>query len=271
MPDFNFKVAVGQSAPDGAEVNPLTNIRPLVPPVGRVKTQLIDPLTGSYSAIQTARIARTFFALLDAGILQKLDGLFIRGLTANDSLMNWVNGRPAATNFGAAFTAGQGFALDGVDDYINMNVSFSRFTQSSATVFVLAPSVPAVHNAPLIGRGAEGVDSARIIPYLFAGGEAGASGRLNGTETALAKPYTGPVTGLWGVGRLGEQQNLTLGGNVLAQGTVPLANVNSSIVVGRHITAFGQFVVSAFGYGGYLTPAEMVALNEILAAHHRAV
>lgn len=270
MPDFNFTVAVGQTAPAGAEVNPLTNIRPRVPPAGRVKTQLIDRLTGAYSAIHTARNARTFFALVDSGILSKLDGLYIRGANQADSLLNWVNGRPAATNVGATFTAGLGFSLDGVDDYLDLNMSANRFTTTSASVFALAQSFAPVSSTPLIGR-LTGGDYMRLYPYLFGAGEAGANGRLNSATSTSINPYIGPLSGLWGIGRLEGDQILTHDGDLLAQSAVAAVAMPSSITVGRNATVYGQAVVSAFGYGGYLAPADLAALRTILNAHHRVI
>lgn len=266
MPEFEFTLVPGLVAGAGGEDNPLTSIHMKTPPVGRFKTELFDRLTGTYTPYRVNALATAYFALRDSGILAKLDGLFLRGRSQADSLLNWVPGRPNASNVGGTFAAGTGFALDGVDDYLDMNAAFDRFTQTSAAVFAHVIEADANTNTPLIGRPG-GSDLIRIFPNQTQSSTPIASGRLNGAATLVAE-YSASRLGLWGMGRNGGSRELTRAGALLASGTEAATGIPSGLTVGRNTTAYGRYTVSAFGYGSYLTPAEMVTLSAIIEEHH---
>jgi len=244
----------------------LTNIRPVVAPAGRVKTELLDRLTGAYTAFQIARLSQTYFDLQDSGILAKLDGLFIRGLTAADSLINWVAGKPNAVNQGAAFSAGAGggFTGDGTASWVDMAFAPTTYTLANAGLLAFVQSAVPGTDKHVIGGGSTTLANARLA---FTPTQVTA--RLN-TTTATVASYSADRSGLWTVHRAGWQ-SIRRNGDLIASSQVAAAALPNALSLFREGGTYGAHTVSAFGYGGNLGEAEARRLADILTAHHRAI
>lgn len=259
---YAVDVKPGVTSPFGAEKIDASKVSMSVKPSGRIKT-LLDKLTGEYSTLQQYRIAQTFFDLDDAGILAKMDGLFFRGLSEADCLVNWIDGKADAANNGAAFVAGEGLVLDGTADYILTGDDQEKYTLASAFAFAYATAAPSTASEPLIGR--DGVDDVlRIYPY--GGGGTNANGRMHSGNT-FNGAYTGTRTGLWGISRTGTTVELARNGVSIFNQTGDAATVIApNITIGKNSTSFGDWTVGAFGYGGYLTLAEQLILTAAVEA-----
>lgn len=267
MATYKFSVQPGVDAPAGSPALTLTNIRPVVAPAGRVKA-LLDRMTGTYTAFQEARIAQTFYDLIDAGILDRLDMLCIRGVNLSDSLLNWA-GEREITNHGATFTAGLGMVTDGSASYIDINWAAGNYQLGDASLFGFLPDgSPA---GQFFGRAGAGPMRAQI--NVSAGG-ANTAVRLNYQESTTA-PHGDIRTGvLWSVAEASGDNLLYRDGELLVTGnpTSSYGLPTGGIAIGTD--NFGSWMataVSAFGYGGALTAAQFGILAGAIKAMNRVI
>jgi hypothetical protein len=269
-----FTITPGATARPGAPANPLTNIRHVVPPAGEFKAHL-DRFTGAYSAPQQSRLVQSLLDLRTAGILDAMDLLCIRGLTLQDSLINWATTDLTPTLAGGVFTPGAGIVLDGVDDYISGNFGLgSRFTVGSAVAFgtatALAPGYLA--NPRIVGRlTSEGNSSLEIN----IGSTGNATGRVNRT-LGVSGPSAGeaPRLGTWAVTDQAGVNVLYRDGAVVASGepgTVEAHSVAEGICWGRWGGTYWPWTYSAFGYGAGLNTSQVAVLTATIAALNRVI
>jgi hypothetical protein len=246
----------------------LTNIRPVVPPAGRVKDEIIDRLTGTYTALQIARISQTFYDLLETGILDLLDGLYIRGLNEDDSLINWVTGQPDAINYGATYGA-SGFTSDGVDDWISMEFSPVKSLTNRMTLFVFTQAVTLGTSAFVLGGSSLSASSLTNARLTFS--TTNVISRLSST-TSMSTPYTGDRSGLWTIHRGGNFLTLRRNGVTLETEEIPFVDdFPNNLSVFREGNTYAAHTVSAFGYGDILSQDQATRLSQILSDHHRTI
>lgn len=267
MATYKFTVQPGVEAPAGAPALGLTNIRPVVEPAGRVKA-LLDRLSGNYTAFQEARIAQTFFDLSDAGILDRLDLLCIRGLNLADSLMNWA-GEREVTNHDATFTDGLGMVTDGSASYIDLNWEAGNYQLGDASLFGFLPDgSPA---GQFFGRAGSGPMRAQI--NVSAGG-ANTAVRLNYQESTIA-PHGDIRTGvLWSVAEASGANLLYRDSDLLVTGS-PASSYGlptGGIAIGTdNFANWMATAVSAFGYGGALTAEQFGVLSGAIKSMHLVI
>lgn len=272
---------IGQMAGSAYPANPLTGIRQLAePPAGPHRDFLAArgwPFAGdAMAAYRTTRLSQTYFALLDAGILDALDWLFIsNGSSVAGSLKNWITGRPDAGGGESALVmSGGAIVTDGVASYISYDVahpSRTRFQERSASVFAYATATPSAAAAtnPLIG----GIEQDCVRLHRNSGSPWGQA-KLNSSEVLTMSPAFSAAMwqpGLWGIGRSGDAVTLLRDGVSISSGVAASAVLPGRVAVGRRgldgAATYAAQSVSAFGGGRSLTAAEWSDLNTILAAH----
>lgn len=271
MTTHYFSVIPGSTGPVGADqiTDIFTNIRQLVSPAGAIATWLAR-FTGTYTAIQTARLSQAYYDLTDAGLFDKLDALYVRGSTEADSLLNWVPGGNVAVNNGADWASSEGFNLNGSSAYVDLAFAPSKFTLSSGCVFARIDDGGSLNvGTPLMGRKAGSTtDTIRLYPNYTASTSAA---RLN-SITSLSVIGPGEVTGLWSIVRTGDDLRLAHNGVQLGTNTSTATALPPSLAIGCNSTTFGNPQhVSAMGYGSALTVTEQATLSEILSAINRTI
>ncbi|MDO6799353.1 hypothetical protein [Shimia thalassica] len=288
MSTVNFQLVPAQTGGATAEANPLTDIRlRTAVPEGAFKTwleRLGHPFDhATVPAFMESRIARTYQALNDAGILDVLDWLYISNGDLDYSLVNWISGGGDALNFGATMSGGS-FHTDGVATYLEANMAANvasrdapNFTLEAASVFVFLTAEPAnpaeQSTTPIIGAPL-GVNSDRVRLHRNPGSPHHQL-RLNGISDSTMN--TGGITdddwtaGLWSVTRatattVEMHKGATLMGtvdNVAADSLVSACAVGA----GGSGDTFGAQSFTAFGGGGILTDDQRAILNDTLTQH----
>lgn len=267
MTTYEFRVSPGSVAPDGAPSHNLTNIRQAIAPTGRAAA-LIARLSGSYDGPKKARISQCLFDLIDSGILAKLDLLCIRGLTEADSLINWAATSGGAVNQNAtAWASGVGFTGDGVADWLDLSgVPYAHYQQNSASVFAYLATDQQLSGDYLMGVVSSGAGN---NIWLKPGNSVGATviARINHT-TSITTSHVGTRLGLWcGTNNAGQAAVYRSGVQIIAPTAVTTTTPSTAGVAAlRNSGAYGAYSVSAFGFGGYLTPAEQTTLAGAIAA-----
>lgn len=149
MTQHEFTIRRGVVAAPGAATNPLTNIRPVMQPVGPIKA-IFDRLTGTYTDLEKTYMAQAWFDLYDGGVLAKLDQLCMPGRTLNDILIPWktVKGIQPVNTGGALGSGGLGISLvSGESDFIGTGIVPSvggfNYALNSASMGVKLTASPA--------------------------------------------------------------------------------------------------------------------------------
>ena len=260
-----FRLEPGVKSPVGSLNNNLSNIKIATPIFGSAKA-FLDRLSGSYTDLQRSRIAETYYALKASGVLASGDQICIRLLTEADSLLNWAAVSGGAVKYGATFVPGVGFTFDGVDDYIGTVFTPVKYAIGSASIFSFLPLGVGTSATALLGR-ASGAVNRNLYPSLTSGTVA--TSRVN-TETSLSVSYSGSRIGLWCASEVAGQQQLHRDGTLLGESSPAISpTLNNGLNICRSATgAYGNWAVSAWGYGAALTAAQQATLSAAIKAMH---
>lgn len=259
-------------------LNPATNIRQEVePPEGPHRDWLAArgwPFAGDpHAAYRTTRLSQTYFDLLDAGLLDALDWLYLSdGLNVANSMRNWIDGKADAVSEGLTMQDGA-LVTNGVDSYLQLDLAgvAEKYEVFYCSLFAFATETPATGDAtvPLIGT-ISGNDYVRLHRntssprYQLRIN----SGITSGPSYVLENSDWRP--GLWGVNRDDRDVDLMRDGEVLSSTE---ANASQSIPpqigvgIGSLGATFGAQQFTAFGGGRNLTAQEWSDLNTILTEH----
>ncbi|QPM89391.1 hypothetical protein [Pseudooceanicola algae] len=272
MTTYPFEVVFDVAAPDGAATNPLTNLQNAWH-VTESFQNILDQLTGTYTAMQRLTLGKTWLDLTDAGLLAKLDQLCIHGRTEADSLIDWTGGA-ASVNNGATWDSATGFTCDGISDYITMGVNPStagNLSQNSASYgMLILDGSGFASNDYLLGMEISGTPD-NYLRAITTGGSV-ATRIQSGAD--LAGGVGGAAQeGLWIASRTGAAATaLYRNGSSLLTGTGASTAVrDGDLVIGRQSATYGPANAGAWFVGAGLTPEEVEALDAILRAHVGAV
>jgi hypothetical protein len=273
MTTHRFTVEPGAATPNGAAVVPLTNIRPSTEPPEPLKT-LIDSLTGTYDAYQKRWFAHTWYRLYDAGVLETSDLIMLHGLSQHDALINWT-GKTTPTLIGGSFSTSLGIILDGVDDYIDTNVTPATdtglsWTLNSASAAVLVTDGPNVAaQAYAIGQVGGATLNLSLRPKNNSGAIQ-AGGSINGT-TQVTVAYSGPWDGFWMINRTdNDSVRLLRDGALLAFSDSNAVNTlpTGKVSLGRQSNSYGAVKVGGAVFGAGRTPQQESDVATILKEHY---
>ena len=226
-------------------------------------TSLLARLTTQPTEIQKAAVNRLYYDLKQAGILAKLDGLWLGINTSRaDARLNIVNGSlPLTENGTINFNTSSGWTFFGdswLDTGFNPSTAGGHYSKDSASFGVMVAG--ATNQGVFMGAydGANGLTMSRTENTLNA--------RINNNEllTGLISP-TG--TTLFSVTRLSSvTAALYSGSKVVAVSDSPsLSLINASVNIGRARAESGWYtsanICAAFIASG-LTESEIFALND---------
>ena len=273
MTSYSVTVKPGVTAPVGAVDVPLTNLRPSMQPVGPIKA-IMDQLTGTYTALERARIAQTWFDLYDAGLFNKLDQLNLFGRTLNDCLIPWVPTAPTIITGGTGGLGGAGQGLQfvsGEGDFLETGYNPSTFVGAKHTLnsasFAILLTEGMANNQYAFGSNAAG---GGVTSLQRTGGSAqNLTVRINTTDITTWSGYAGQGGMVIGNRPSGTVQRLLFDGVVVAEETnnLPTALNNGVFSLGRQgsvTPVFADMKAAGFAIGAGLTQQEESDLTAIM-------
>ena len=226
-------------------------------------TALLARLTTQPTEIQKAAINRLYYDLKQAGILAKLDGLWLGINTSRaDARLNIVNSSlPLTENGTINFNTSSGWTFFGdswLDTGFNPSTAGGHYSKDSASFGVMVAG--ADNSGVFMGAydGANGLTMSRTDNILNA--------RINNNEL-LTGQISPSGTTLFSASRLSNvTAALYSGSKVVAVSDSPsLSVINASVNIGRARAASGWYtsanICAAFIASG-LTESEMFALND---------
>ncbi|HHS9695090.1 TPA: hypothetical protein ACTW9J_005477, partial [Klebsiella michiganensis] len=226
-------------------------------------TTLLARLTTQPTEIQKAAINRLYYDLKQAGILAKLDGLWLGINTSRaDARLNIVNSSlPLTENGTINFNTSSGWTFFGnswLDTGFNPSTAGGHYSKDSASFGVMVAG--AANSGVFMGAydGANGLTMSRTDNILNA--------RINNNEL-LTGQISPSGTTLFSASRLSNvTAALYSGSKVVAVSDSPsLSVINASVNIGRARAASGWYtsanICAAFIASG-LTESEMFALND---------
>ncbi|UDD15222.1 hypothetical protein LGM15_06940 [Klebsiella pneumoniae] len=228
-------------------------------------TALLARMTMQPTEIQKAAINRLYYDLKQAGILAKLDGLWLGINTSRaDARLNIVNSSlPLTENGTIGFNKSSGWAFDRsswLETGFNPSTAGGHYSKDSASFGVMVAG--AANSGVFMGAydGANGMTLSRTDNTLNA--------RINNNEL-LAGQISLSGTTLFSVSRLDNvSAALYSGSKLVAMGESPsLPLVNASVNIGRARAAsdwYTNAVISAAFIGSGLTESEIFALNDAI-------
>lgn len=251
----------GVPAPFDAPTVDLSAFRPASEPLGGVRT-LLGRLTGSYSAAEILTIRRVYALLEEAGLLGQLDTLSFKLNNAADSLLNWV-GPDSATNNGATF-GGDGFAFDGVNDWIDPNFDLSgdgNFKANNAFAGAYVTRDGGGASVRVLGTVDEVGELSHLHPRFLT---SNTGFRLNSSATTSVPMVRPDIRGLWSLGNLvdaGDDMTYVFyGSSPVASAEVTFTTIPNSLIIGRNATLYSDLSVSGWFAGAYVLGAQRPVL-----------
>ncbi len=228
-------------------------------------TAYLARLTTQPTAIQKAAINRLYYDLKRAGILSKLDGLWVGISTSRtDARLNLAGNSLTLTEHGGiSFNATSGWKFHGsdwLDTGLNPGAATVHYGRDSASFGALVTD--ASNSGVFMGAfdGVSGLTLSRTDNIL--------NGRINNNQL-LSGAISPTGTTLFSVSRTGKNDAVLYCGNeVVERNQVSSLNlINSSVSIGRAQEASGWYtsanICAAFAGAG-LSETEMFALNDAL-------
>ncbi|HID2999335.1 TPA: hypothetical protein ACXF9B_002043 [Klebsiella pneumoniae] len=228
-------------------------------------TSLLARMTTQPTEIQKAAVNRLYYDLKQAGILAKLDGLWLGINTSRaDARLNIVNSSlPLTENGTINFNTSSGWAFNGsswLETGFNPSTAGGHYSKDSASFGVLVAG--ASNSGVFMGAydGANGMTLSRTGNTLNA--------RINNNEL-LAGQISLSGTTLFSVSRLDNMSAaLYSGSKLVAMGESPsLPLANASVNIGRARAAsdwYTSAIICAAFIGSGLTESEIFALNDAI-------
>ncbi|HGF5556394.1 TPA: hypothetical protein ACF210_001325 [Klebsiella quasipneumoniae subsp. similipneumoniae] len=228
-------------------------------------TALLARMTTQPTEIQKAAINRLYYDLKQAGILAKLDGLWLGISTSRlDARLNLVGPSFTLTENGSiGFNISSGWMFSGsswLETGFNPSTAGGHYSKDSASFGVLVAG--ASNSGVFMGAydGANGMTLSRTDNTLNA--------RINNNEL-LAGQISLSGTTLFSVSRLDNMSAaLYSGSKLVAMGESPsLPLANASVNIGRARAASGWYTsatICAAFIGSGLTESEIFALNDAI-------
>lgn len=226
-------------------------------------TSLLARMTTQPTEIQKVAVNRLYYDLKQAGILAKLDGLWLGINTSRaDARLNIINGSlPLTENGTINFNTQSGWTFFGdswLDTGFNPSTAGGHFSKDSASFGVMVAG--AANSGVFMGAydGANGLTMSRTDNILNA--------RINNNEL-LTGQISPSGTTLFSASRLSNvTAALYSGSKVVAVSDSPsLSLINASVNIGRARAVSGWYtranICAAFIASG-LTESEMFALND---------
>ncbi|MFM8098598.1 hypothetical protein PU656_22010 [Klebsiella pneumoniae] len=226
-------------------------------------TAYLARLTTQPTAIQKAAINRLYYDLKRAGILSKLDGLWVGISTSRtDARLNLAGNSLTLTEHGGiSFNATSGWTFHGsdwLDTGLNPGAATVHYGRDSASFGALVAG--ASNSGVFMGAfdGVSGLTLSRTDNIL--------NGRINNNQL-LSGAISPTGTTLFSVSRTGKNDAVLYCGNeVVERNQVSSLNlINSSVSIGRAQDASGWYtsanICAAFAGAG-LSETEMFALND---------
>lgn len=241
-------------------------------------TTLFDAMTGSPSVAYKTAISTAIGSIKTAGAWTKLDALQVyRGSHdgTHDALVDWKLPSRVATNTGGTFALATGFTTSGSPNYIdtgyNPGTGATNFAQNSASFGIW--SMDGTAKAGSAG-GFYDTGSTAGITINPRDGSNFMNGRLNVVTLVTSTPTTTNGLGLCVMTRNSSTNvNFVKGGAVLASPSSTSTTVkNGNITLGRiHAAAYSGHAFAAMLAAGYLTTAEISAIESALTTYYAAV
>ena len=263
----------------GDTIAPLQAIRQRTPPpAAGPHRALLDrlgyPFAGPGAAYLTAALSWAVAELTEAGVLDRLDFLYLATGTLATSLVD-VLGGPNATAVGGTINA-DGSVRTGEGGGFNRAFTPAKYQLNNASAFVHLTAPPTAIDAtePIINcpTGPEAVRLHRNLggPYLQV--------RMNSSTTAaLAAPVTPAIwsAGLYGLGRPPGEPDRTYafkGPTAMVYTTGTATVLPSSLGVGQSVGGhIARQSLTMFAAGAYLTQAQREALQRVATVHARVL
>lgn len=229
------------------------------------------PFAGDfYAAFRTTRLSKTYFDLLDAGLLDALDWLYLsNGTNMDGSIVNWIDGGASASASGVTMSGGA-MQTNGVDNYLGVDVGSiaSRYTLNSASAFahLVAPPPSTAATNPIIGT----VTNNDTIRLYRNSGSPFHQTRVNSAGISQSFDLADWSAGLWGLNRPDSATGqIRKNGATLRSAASTTTSIPGVVAVGSGNggTSWAAQSFTAFGGGRALTDDEWVALSSILSDH----
>lgn len=226
-------------------------------------TALLARMTMQPTDVQKAALNRLYYDLKQAGILVKLDGLWLGINTSRaDARLNIVNGSlPLTENGTINYNSSSGWTFFGdswLDTGFNPSTAAGHYSKDSASFGVMVAG--ATNQGVFMGAydGVNGLTMSRTDNILNA--------RIN-NDALLAGEISPTGTTLFSASRLSSIASaLYSGSKVVAVSDAPsLPVINTSVNIGRARAASGWYTsanICAAFIGSGLTETEMFALND---------
>ncbi|HIF5911620.1 TPA: hypothetical protein ACX3KH_001369 [Raoultella ornithinolytica] len=235
------------------------------PAVQDETTALLARMATQPTAIQKAALNRLYFDLKQAGILSKLDGLWLGINTSRaDARLNLVgNSLPLTENGSISFNVASGWTFNSaswLDTGLNPETAAGHYTRDSASFGVLVAG--ASNSGVFMGAydGASGLTISRTGNTLNA--------RIN-NNNIISGAVSPSGTTLFSVSRTGPATaSLYSGGRSLAvSSAASLAMINSPVSIGRAKDEAGWYTsanICAAFIGAGLSETEMFSLSDAI-------
>ena len=275
------KMIIGPRAPSSALGFSAASIKGALPNTPEFDALVLRLTAGAYDhdandVKQLILLQKLYYGLksvylngaLTDPLREKLDvGCFVLGNSA-DSRTNFTSADYGmATLTGGSFSSGQGFVLDGVDDYLDLDYEPTGSAPQVATLTdmhfsILITAYAGTDGDPIFGR-LSGNDTLRFTPTASSG--TAVSYRL-GSETSHSTPYTGDPTGHWLVTRTGTTVRLYRNGVQLDEKTADTATaLPGPLSIGRQGAAsYHAATVGGWTVGEHLTTPEIKQLDAVM-------
>lgn len=281
MPVYSFRDVPGSYGDASASPVNLTNIRQEVPPpAAGAHRELLNalgyPFSGDDAAFRTTRMSRNVLDLDASGLTSRLDMACFRTGKKAGSLVNFIRtGREAVE--GGSLDYDGGIKTNGVDNSVVMAANRSdlettaRYKTNDACFFVCIEEVTELpgEDTPILG-GIGAVGNTRLTPFGISGQSVAV--RINGGANSISRSFSGDRRGLWLVQRT-SQTNVAVyhNGELFMQGEMNSTQLPNGLALGREAAHFGDWTVSAFGFGASLNHQQRESLMRIVSAHRAVV
>ena len=274
-----FEMIPGRNGGPSRAINPLTDIRQQVPPPEGQHLDMLKemgyPFEGNdKGAFLASMISYTYFQLERAGVIAKLDWLYISTGDATGSVINLIPGKTNTAANGVTVDKGV-IKTNGADSFFaaDLAANAEHFTLNDACAFAYLTETPpgTAPTLPIIGN-SDGNDVLRLNRNA---GNPFTQLRLNSTSSAsLDTPITADVwgPGLWMISRTDADTVHLHKDTDRITGSIN-SNANAlatTAVVGRGGTDADVYTAqefTAFGGGAALNDAERAALSAALNEH----
>ncbi|HHL3406807.1 TPA: hypothetical protein ACQ5TQ_001192 [Klebsiella pneumoniae] len=226
-------------------------------------TALLARMTMQPTDVQKAALNRLYYDLKQAGILVKLDGLWLGINTSRaDALLNIVNSSlPLTENGTIEFNKSSGWAFSGsswLDTGFNPSTAGGHYSKDSASFGVMVAG--ASNSGVFMGAydGANGLTLSRTGNTLNA--------RINNNELLTGQISLSGTT-LFSASRLNAETSTLYSGSkvVDASDSSSLPLINASVNIGRAMASddwYTSAIICAAFIGSGLTESEMFAMND---------